>query len=105
MDPTCEHESFCETVSSYPLEDVRQAIRLNNDFNAFFGDDIIDDQPQATMNRNSFTTSSAPIKVDLCISRQFLKYPRRATNLMGNWLDIVNDGRNHTQGVRVELCE
>lgn len=130
--PCSSTNTFCEHVEQYPTENVREALRMNTQFNALFGEDLIEEpmvkiDSTITVNRNAFDAvpaivpASAPataplpiptyydsssIKVDLCTSYTYLKYPRAAENSNGNWMLIVNgnSSERHRQGVRVEIC-
>lgn len=79
---------------------MQAAVQANYDkFHTFFGADIVEN-PMQTMNRNAFV----PEERSLCESYTMVKFPKSAQNVNGDWNYIVNDEKNFTQGIRVEMC-
>lgn len=105
--PKCSYgETFCEYAQSYPSEDIRKALRVNNTFSTFFKRARPSLELQKEMADLSRQGGFAydPNEEPVCDVQELVIRPKVATNKNGEKKFIVNDGNEYRQFVKIEKC-
>lgn len=94
--PTCQNEFFCEDVPNYPEEFVKSKLRTTK---GIFG--VVDILPNKT---DELALRSDWDEVLICLSKETVILPKTAKSVKGEWLFIVQNGKEFAQAVRIEVC-
>ncbi|KAI4491891.1 hypothetical protein M0804_003283 [Polistes exclamans] len=94
--PTCQNEIFCEDVPNYPEEFVKAKLRTTK---GLFG--VVD---ILTNKTDDFAVRTDVNEVVLCVSNEKIIFPKTAKSVNGEWLFIVQNGKEFAQAVRIEVC-
>lgn len=98
------NQTDSEFDPDYPFEEIEYALRFNNKFHVFFGDDIVQEPLQGgNVNLSELAQYS---NHSLCNSMQSLEHPKKGKNLNGEEVIVVNQGEksDFRQGIKVEKC-
>ncbi|XP_043497267.1 uncharacterized protein LOC122520979 [Polistes fuscatus] len=94
--PTCQNEIYCEDVPNYPEEFVKAKLRTTK---GIFG--VVDILINKT---DDFAVRTDDNEVSLCVSLEKIILPKSAKSVKGEWLFIVQNGKEFAQAVRIEVC-